>query len=168
MQTLESTYFIWGLVKKTTYPTSWKVMSLTTSWWRHGWVMTSYVNFVTIASRQKEIMTSQNRWARPFIKPPGSSMSTPYTPHLHPMCKNKKGKISDAGNYRPVSLATIISKSFEHRILSCISPLLATTLNSQPACRGGRSHFFRLRLRTCSKISESASGYSSNLRIRLQ
>jgi len=46
-----------------------------------------------------------------------------------PICKNKNGNISDAGNYRPVSLATIISKLFEHYILSCISPLLATTDN---------------------------------------
>jgi len=34
-----------------------------------------------------------------------------------------------AGNYRPVSPATIISKLFEHYILSCITPLLATTDN---------------------------------------
>jgi len=40
-----------------------------------------------------------------------------------PICKNKKGNIRDAGNYRPVSLETIISKLFEHYILSCISPL---------------------------------------------
>ena len=40
-----------------------------------------------------------------------------------PICKNKNG------NYRPVSLATIISKLFDHYILSCISPLLATTDN---------------------------------------
>jgi len=35
--------------------------------------------------------------------------------------------------------------------------------------RGGQSHFFRLRLRSCSKICESGSGSSnfSNLRIRL-
>ena len=46
-----------------------------------------------------------------------------------PICKNKNGNISDAGNYRPVSLATIFSKLFEHYILSCISPLLATTDN---------------------------------------
>jgi len=46
-----------------------------------------------------------------------------------PICKNKNGNISDAENYRPVSLATIISKLFEHYILSCISPLLATTDN---------------------------------------
>ena len=46
-----------------------------------------------------------------------------------PICKNKNGNISDAVNYRPVSLATIISKLFEHYILSCISPLLATTDN---------------------------------------
>ena len=46
-----------------------------------------------------------------------------------PICKNNIGNISDAGNYRPVSLATIISKLFEHYILSCISPLLATRDN---------------------------------------
>jgi len=46
-----------------------------------------------------------------------------------PICKNKIGNISDAGNCRPVSLATIISDLFEHYILSCISPLLATTDN---------------------------------------
>ena len=48
---------------------------------------------------------------------------------IAPICKNKNGNISDAGNYRPVSLATIISKLFELNILSCISPLLATTDN---------------------------------------
>ena len=46
-----------------------------------------------------------------------------------PICKNKNGNISDAGNYRPVSLVTIISKLYEHYILACISPLLATTDN---------------------------------------
>jgi len=46
-----------------------------------------------------------------------------------PICKNKNGDISDAGNYRPVSLATIISNVFEHYILSWITPLLATTDN---------------------------------------
>ena len=46
-----------------------------------------------------------------------------------PICKNNNGNISDAGNYRPVSLAIIISKLYEHYILSCISPLLATTDN---------------------------------------
>jgi len=46
-----------------------------------------------------------------------------------PLCKNKNRDISDAGNNRPVSLATIISKLFEHYILSCISPLLATADN---------------------------------------
>jgi len=43
--------------------------------------------------------------------------------------KNKNVNISDAGNYRPVPLAAIISKLFEHYIFSCISPLLATTDN---------------------------------------
>ena len=46
-----------------------------------------------------------------------------------PICKNENGNISDAGNYKPVSLATIIPKLYEHHILSCISPLLATTDN---------------------------------------
>jgi len=46
-----------------------------------------------------------------------------------PICKNKNGKISDAANCRPISLATIISKLFEHYILPCISPLLAATDN---------------------------------------
>jgi len=46
-----------------------------------------------------------------------------------PVCKNKKGDKSGAGNYRHVSFATIISKLFEHYILACISPLLATTAN---------------------------------------
>jgi len=44
-----------------------------------------------------------------------------------PICKNKNGNLSDAGNFMPVSLATIISKLFELYILSCIAPLLATT-----------------------------------------
>jgi len=46
-----------------------------------------------------------------------------------PTSENKNGDTDDAGNYRPVSLATIVSKLFEHYILSCISPLLATTDN---------------------------------------
>jgi len=35
------------------------------------------------------------------------------------------------------------------------------------ASRGCRSHFFRLRLRSCHKIFESGSGKFLNLRIRL-
>jgi len=46
-----------------------------------------------------------------------------------PICKNKNGDVCDAGNYTPISLATVISELFEHYILSCISPLLATTDN---------------------------------------
>jgi len=43
--------------------------------------------------------------------------------------KNAGHTSSDAGSYRPVSLATAISKLFEDCILSCISPFLATTDN---------------------------------------
>ena len=47
---------------------------------------------------------------------------------------------------------------------------ICTEFNENSVCtRGGRSHFFRLRLCSCSKIFESGpgSGSSSNLRIRL-
>ena len=43
-----------------------------------------------------------------------------------PICKSKNGNISDAGKYRHVSPATIISNCMN---LACISPLLATTDN---------------------------------------
>ena len=46
-----------------------------------------------------------------------------------PICTIKNGEISDAGNYRPVGFATIISKLLEHYILSCISPFVAATDN---------------------------------------
>jgi len=46
-----------------------------------------------------------------------------------PICKNENEDISDAGNYRPVSLATTISKLLEHYISSYVSPLLYTTNN---------------------------------------
>jgi len=45
------------------------------------------------------------------------------------ICKNKNGDKTDAGRYRPTSLATIISTLCEHYILSCISPILATADN---------------------------------------
>lgn len=45
------------------------------------------------------------------------------------ICKNYNGNINDVGNYRPVCIATIISKVFEHYILSCMSPFIATTDN---------------------------------------
>ena len=37
--------------------------------------------------------------------------------------------MSDTSNYRPVAVATVVSKLFEHLILSNISPLLGTTDN---------------------------------------
>ena len=40
-------------------------------------------------------------------------------------------------------------------------------LSLDPACRDDRNHFFRLRLRLCTKMFESGSGNFSNLRIRL-
>ena len=46
-----------------------------------------------------------------------------------PIYKNKNRYTSDAGSYRPVSFTTIISKLFEHYILSYISSLSATTDN---------------------------------------
>jgi len=46
-----------------------------------------------------------------------------------PICKNKNGNMSDASNYRPVAVATMVSMLLEHFILSNISPLLGTTDN---------------------------------------
>ena len=45
---------------------------------------------------------------------------------IAPPCKNKKEDITDSSNYRPVSLATVILKLFEHYILTCISSFTAT------------------------------------------
>ena len=44
-----------------------------------------------------------------------------------PICKNKNGNMSDTSNYRPVAVATVVSKLLEHFILSNISPFLGTT-----------------------------------------
>jgi len=53
---------------------------------------------------------------------------------IRPICKNTNGDISDAGNYMPVSLATIIFKLLEQNMLSCISPLLEW----EPICSSRR------------------------------
>jgi len=46
-----------------------------------------------------------------------------------PRCKNKNGNLSDTSNYRPVAVATVVSKLLEHFILSNISSFLNTTDN---------------------------------------
>ena len=46
-----------------------------------------------------------------------------------PICKNKNGNMSDTSNYRPVAVATVVSKLLEHFILPSISPFLGTTDN---------------------------------------
>ena len=43
--------------------------------------------------------------------------------------KNKNGNMSDTPNYRPVAVATVVSKLLEHFILSNISSFLVTTDN---------------------------------------
>ena len=55
-----------------------------------------------------------------------------------PICKNKNGNMSDTSNYRPVAVATVVSKLLEHFILSNISPFLGTTDN-QFGFKAGRS-----------------------------
>ena len=42
-------------------------------------------------------------------------------------CKNKNGNMSDTLYYRPVAVATVVSKLLEHFILSSISPFLGST-----------------------------------------
>ena len=46
-----------------------------------------------------------------------------------PICKNKNGNMSDTSNYRPVAVATVVSKQLEHFILSNIFPFLGTTIS---------------------------------------
>jgi len=46
-----------------------------------------------------------------------------------PICKNKNENMSDTSNYRPVAVATVVSKLLKHFILSTISPFLGTTDN---------------------------------------
>ena len=46
---------------------------------------------------------------------------------LVPIYKNNKSNIHDKNNYRPIALATVISKLFEHFILQQISPFLTTS-----------------------------------------
>jgi len=46
-----------------------------------------------------------------------------------PICKNKNGNKTDTSNYRPVEVATVVSKLLEHFILSSISSFLDTTNN---------------------------------------
>jgi len=72
----------------TTLPTTYHTSEKWRHWWRHSNVLCSWWRhmpiFVTMASRQKQIMTSQNRRARPFYKPPASlqlTSSTRYTPY---------------------------------------------------------------------------------------
>jgi len=46
-----------------------------------------------------------------------------------PICKNKIGNTTDTSNYRPVAVATALSRQLEHFIVSSISPLFGTTDN---------------------------------------
>jgi len=45
------------------------------------------------------------------------------------ICRNKNGNMTDTSNYRPVAVATVVSKLLEHFILSSISLFLGTTDN---------------------------------------
>ena len=42
-----------------------------------------------------------------------------------PIIKIVNGDISNSGNYKPIAIASVISKLFEHFILSRIKPLLS-------------------------------------------
>ena len=48
---------------------------------------------------------------------------------IAPIIKNKVGDLSDNNNYRPIALATILSKLFESLILSRVSTFLSTCVN---------------------------------------
>ena len=48
---------------------------------------------------------------------------------LVPVIKNKSRRINDSDNYRPIALASIVSKVVEKVILNRISEFLLTTTN---------------------------------------
>jgi len=56
---------------------------------------------------------------------PDSSLNTT----IVPIYKNKNGNMTDASNYRPVAVATVVSKLLEHFILSSISTFLGNPDN---------------------------------------
>ena len=41
----------------------------------------------------------------------------------NPILKNRNGNVQDTSKYRPIALATVISKLFEHVILAHIAPM---------------------------------------------
>ena len=48
---------------------------------------------------------------------------------ISPIIKNKKGKISDPDNYRPIAKATVLSKVLETVLLEKMGPFLRTSDN---------------------------------------
>ena len=46
-----------------------------------------------------------------------------------PIIKSPIGDISNSGNYRPIAIASVVSKLFEHLILFQLKPLLTTSDN---------------------------------------
>ena len=74
---------------------------------------------------------------------------------------SKKSQICEIWRQKN-NLATLSFRSLAQKS----SPFLWRNLDDK-AARGGRSHFFRLQLRCCSKIFESGSGNFSTFRIRL-
>ena len=75
---------------------------------------------------------------------------------------------SSCDSWKFVSVIVILKASSSETMSYISRGLLLFTVS---ACRGDRSHFFKLWLRSCSKmfesVSGSGSGYSTNLRIRL-
>ena len=59
------------------------------------------------------------------------------------------------------------TQSNSYKLYHSPVPVQSQFISMLLSTRGGWSQFFRLRLRSCSKIFESEYGYSSNLRIRL-
>jgi len=53
-----------------------------------------------------------------------------------PISKNKNGNMTDTSNYRPMGVAIVVSKLFEHFMLSSISPFLGNT-DSQFSFKAG-------------------------------
>ena len=57
--------------------------------------------------------------------PPPALIGTP----IVPIVKNKGGNVTDSNNYRPIALATIVSKLFESVLLLKCEYYITTTAN---------------------------------------
>ena len=113
------------------------VMCLTAVWEDQGSTPTMgncrfFIKTTTIYSLATHAITAVPRWTQPstlrgmvkWVSAFGLSNTHSYIPTgatqtvICPTAKDKNGDLSDISNYRPIALATIFSKIFEHILLN--------------------------------------------------